>query len=71
LGDEKNAFTKVNSYSHSEYNNLDENFYKEKMDNLKDPFNRNNVGFHSIEEISKLPKYVQQNLMRFEKLIRK
>ena len=71
LGDANNAFTKVNSYSHNEYNNLTEDFYKENMENLKDPFDRNITGFHSFEDISNLPKYVQNNLEKFEKYIRK
>ena len=72
LGDAKNAVSKVNSYSHSEYNHLDEGFYLDKILNLKDPFDRNSfTGFDFYEKIENLPVYVQNNLEKFSKYIRK
>lgn len=71
LGDAKNAVSKVNSYSHSEYNALDENFYLDKINSLQDPFGRSNfTGFDFFEKNEDLPVYVQNNLDRFSKYLR-
>jgi beta-1,4-mannosyl-glycoprotein beta-1,4-N-acetylglucosaminyltransferase len=70
LGDGKNAFEKVNSYSHNEYNHISEEFYQKNLEELKDPFSRNITGFHSFEDLNNLPKYVQENLNKFKKYIR-
>ncbi len=71
LGDAKNAVSKVNSYSHSEYNNLDESFYLDKIENLKDPFDRNHfTGFDFFEDVDNLPVFVRNNLDRLSKYIK-
>ena len=71
LGDAKLAVEKVNSYSHMEYNNLDEKFYQDKINNLIDPFNRTEFSkFSSFLEIKDLPIYIQDNIKKFEKYIR-
>jgi beta-1,4-mannosyl-glycoprotein beta-1,4-N-acetylglucosaminyltransferase len=71
LGDAKNAVAKVNSYSHSEYNELDESFYMDKINNLQDPFGRSNfTGFDFYEKNENLPEYVTKNIDRFFKYLR-
>jgi beta-1,4-mannosyl-glycoprotein beta-1,4-N-acetylglucosaminyltransferase len=67
LGDDKNTFTKVNSYSHNEYNHISEDFYQKNLEELRDPFNRNITGFHSFEDINNLPKFVRENINKLEK----
>ena len=71
VGDGKNAMEKVNAYSHSEYNYLDENFYTYMRENLLDPFNRGNFcQFYRLLNKEELPEYVQNNLEKFKNYIK-
>ena len=71
LGNAENAVKKVNSYSHSEYNDLDKNFYQDKLNNLLDPFGRGDFNkFSRILDVLELPEYVQKNLEKFEKYLK-
>jgi len=71
LGDSKNAFNKVHSYSHSECNHFTEEFYKQQIQDLKDVFGRSDVKFGGFESIENFPQYVQDNLEKFSNYIRK
>jgi beta-1,4-mannosyl-glycoprotein beta-1,4-N-acetylglucosaminyltransferase len=72
LGNAKDAATKTRSYSHSEYNNVTEEFYEERINKLEDVFGRNSqIVFHSFADVTSLPEYVQNNIERFERYIRK
>jgi hypothetical protein len=70
LGDANNVYNKVHSFSHSEYNGLSHEFYKERIDNLQDVFGRSDTGFHSFEDVVNLPKYVQTNIEKYKKYFR-
>jgi beta-1,4-mannosyl-glycoprotein beta-1,4-N-acetylglucosaminyltransferase len=70
LGDANNTLLKVHSYGHFENNHFTKEFYEDKIQNLKDVFNRPEVGFHSYDDISNLPQYVQDNMDKFKKYIR-
>lgn len=71
LGNEKNVYTKTNSYAHSEFNHFTEEQFKKRIETLTDPLGRDYVNFHSYMPIDKLPKYVQDNLEKYNKYIRK
>jgi hypothetical protein len=60
----------VHSFSHSECNGFTEEFYKERINNLQDVFGRNDTGFHSFEDITNLPNYVQSNIEKYKKYFR-
>jgi beta-1,4-mannosyl-glycoprotein beta-1,4-N-acetylglucosaminyltransferase len=62
LGDAKNTINKVHSYSHSEFNHFNEEYYFEKIKNLEDVFGRGQVKFDSFMDIKLLPTYVQNNI---------
>lgn len=70
LGNAKNALEKINSYAHTEFSNLSEEFLQKRIDNLDDMFGRSDVGFHSFENVEDLPEYVQENINKFSKYIR-
>jgi hypothetical protein len=71
LGDSSNAYEKVHSYSHSEFNHFTKEHYSTQISELKDPFNRNGeVYYNGTIDISELPNYVQHNLEKFNKYIR-
>ena len=72
IGDEKSIFTKVNNYSHSEFNHFTEEFYKERIKNLEDPFGRNGeLKYYDEEKIKNLPKFVLKNLKKYSKYLKK
>jgi len=71
LGDAKNAVNKVHSYSHSECNHFTEEFYDQQIKDLKDVFGRSDVKFFGFYPMENLPQYIQENLDRFDKYIRK
>jgi beta-1,4-mannosyl-glycoprotein beta-1,4-N-acetylglucosaminyltransferase len=71
LGDEKKAVEKVRSYSHSEFNYITEQEYKEYRDSLRDPLGRNITGFYSFVDLSSLPEFVQKNQDKYEIYLRK
>jgi len=71
LGDASNAYKKTHSYSHSENNHISEEEYNIRRNNLEDVFGRHDVKFDSIIENKCMPKYVQDNLEKFSKYIRK
>ena len=64
-------YSKLQSFSHSEYNNIPKTDIEKQLNNLHDPFGRNYVAFQYIEPIENLPVYVQQNQERFSKFIYK
>lgn len=71
LGDGKNAKLKSSSYSHTELNIHSEEDYNKRRENLEDVFGRNDVKFGSIIENSYLPKYVQDNIKKFQKYLKR
>jgi len=74
LGDEKQNITKINSYSHSEFNHLKQEEIKKNIENLKDPLSRindaNQTAFDGFEPLELLPQYIQENKEKFSKYIR-
>jgi beta-1,4-mannosyl-glycoprotein beta-1,4-N-acetylglucosaminyltransferase len=71
LGDGKNAKEKTSSYSHTELNVYTEEEYNQRRENLEDVFGRGDVKFGSIIENSYLPKYVQDNIKKYKKYLKK
>ena len=70
LGDEKNQKLKTINFGHDTCNHLTEEFFKERIEKLEDPFGRTNEQkLHSIETLDHLPIYVQENIEKFKKLI--
>lgn len=74
MGSAKDVRNKATSYIHTEWNHMSEEDFQHSIDNLLDPFQRT-VGsshkFMGLYPIEKLPAYVQNNLDRFEHLIKK
>lgn len=70
LGNEDNVWTKVHSYTHSEFNFFSKEHYKNVIADLKDPFNRNETYFIGIEDVKNLPIHVQNNLEKYKKYLK-
>lgn len=74
LGDEKQNITKINSYSHSEFNYLNQEQIKTNIKNLNDPLGRvndmNQTIFDGFEPLEMLPEYIQKNKEKFSKYLR-
>jgi Glycosyltransferase family 17 len=74
IGNKKDLKSKVSSYIHSEFNHLTEDEFQTSIDNLSDPLSRTGtmsfkfIGMYPIEQ---LPKYVQDNLDKFDHLLKK
>ena len=63
LKDPKNIAKKIKAYSHQEYNNeefTDINSIENKINNLKDLFNRN-IKYQKVELDDTFPKYILEN----------
>jgi len=72
LGNHQTVYEKVHSYSHSEFNHFTENHYKQRIETLSDPFNRDGeVRYEETIGLDKLPIYVQSNLTKYSKYIKK
>lgn len=70
MGDAKNVKFKTNNYGHDSSNHLTEEYFKIRIEKLEDPFGRTQeVKFHSLEKLEKLPSYVQNNTEKFKKYI--
>jgi beta-1,4-mannosyl-glycoprotein beta-1,4-N-acetylglucosaminyltransferase len=69
IGGTEQIHTKLQSFSHSEYNNIPKDTIFANLNNLQDPFNRNNVYFDSLEPEKNWPHYLQQNKETFKHLI--
>jgi len=65
LGNESDVYTKTNSYAHTEFKHFSKEHFRDKIDNLKDPFDRGETIFNCIEDVKNLPIYVQNNLEKF------
>lgn len=74
MGNKKDVRDKVTSYIHAEWSHLTEEEYQTSIDNLIDPFKRTGANSHKfvgMYPIEQLPKYVQDNLEKFDHLIKK
>jgi beta-1,4-mannosyl-glycoprotein beta-1,4-N-acetylglucosaminyltransferase len=71
LGDGKNQKIKINNFGHDYFNHMTEEDFNIRIEKLEDPFGRSSEFLHSIETIEHLPIYVQQNIEKFNKYIRK
>jgi beta-1,4-mannosyl-glycoprotein beta-1,4-N-acetylglucosaminyltransferase len=71
VGGVDQIYSKLQSYAHSEYNNISKTDIEKQLNSLQDPFGRDYVHLHHVEPIENLPIYVQQNLEKFSKFIYK
>jgi beta-1,4-mannosyl-glycoprotein beta-1,4-N-acetylglucosaminyltransferase len=74
MGNKKDLYMKAHSYIHTEWNHLTEDDFQAAIDNLEDPFRRTVGSSHKFAEmysIDKLPLYIQNNLEKFEYLLKK
>jgi hypothetical protein len=69
LGNEEQVYNKVQNYTHSEFNEFSKDHYKNVISNLKDPFDRNETIFVCVEDLEKLPIYIQNNSEKFRKYL--
>lgn len=71
LGSSTEVAMKVRSYGHTEFNHISESEYVSQIEALADPFGRNEFHrFNSFYPIDLLPKYVQDNINKFERYFR-
>lgn len=74
MGNKKDVRDKVTSYIHAEWSHLTEEDYQSSIDNMLDPFKRTGATSHKfmgMYPIEQLPKYVQDNIEKFNHLIKK
>ena len=71
LGDYENIKLKINSFAHTEYSNIDINTIKNRIDNNIDLFDRKHHQFEIVQIDDSFPKYLLDNLTKYEKYIKK
>jgi len=74
MGDKKDVRSKVTSYIHAEFSHLTEDQIQTSIQNFADPLGRTGTmsfKFIGMYPYSALPKYVQENLDKFDHLIKK
>jgi hypothetical protein len=71
LGDKANVINKIKNYSHStDFGHLTEEQISIFYDKMTDPLGRGEYTITKTDDFSILPKYIQQNLEKFNKLIK-
>jgi len=68
-GGVERLYNKLQSYSHTEYKNISKDAIKERIYNLKDTFDRENVKFHSLEPEENWPTYIRDNQDKYSDYI--
>ena len=74
MGNKTDVRAKVTSYIHAEWSHLTEEDFDYSIKNLLDPFKRTGGTSHKfagLYPINQLPQYVQENIEKFNHLIRK
>lgn len=74
VGDTTYLKSKVTSYIHAEFGHIEENTFQTFIDSMSDPLGRSGTmsfKFIGMYPTDKLPKYIQENPEKFDRLLKK